>query len=55
MVQTDRKTLEYVVIKETGPAHDKEFVVNVVVEDYNTYGVSATTVARKVFDAYYNR
>ncbi|MEF2690382.1 MAG: ribonuclease III [Bacilli bacterium] len=33
MVQTDRKTLEYVVIKETGPAHDKEFVVNVVVEN----------------------
>lgn len=32
-----------------------DIVVSVVVEDYNTYGVSATTVARKVFDAYYNR
>ncbi len=33
MVQTDRKSLEYRVIKEIGPAHDKEFTVEVVVDD----------------------
>lgn len=26
-VQTDKKSVEYIVIKESGPAHDKEFVV----------------------------
>ena len=31
LVQTDRKSLEYVVTREDGPAHDKEFEVNVVV------------------------
>lgn len=32
MVQTERKSLEYVLIKETGPAHDKRFTVNVLVD-----------------------
>ena len=33
MVQTSKKSLEYVVIRETGPSHDKEFVVNIIVEN----------------------
>jgi peptidoglycan glycosyltransferase len=33
---------------------DPDIAISVVVEDYSTYGVSATTVAKKVFDAYYN-
>lgn len=33
MVQTDRKSLEYVVISETGPAHAKEFEVIVKIDD----------------------
>ena len=37
MVQTEKKSLEYVVVKETGPAHDKTFTVNVVI-DKITYG-----------------
>ena len=32
MVQTDKKSLEYVVTRETGPAHDKTFEVDVVVD-----------------------
>lgn len=33
MVQTERKSLEYVLINETGPAHDKRFTVNVLVDN----------------------
>lgn len=33
MVQTEKKSLEYVLIEETGPAHDKRFKVNVLVDD----------------------
>lgn len=33
MVQTSKKSLEYVVIREEGPSHDKEFEVNVIVEN----------------------
>lgn len=33
LVQTDKLSLEYVLINEWGPAHDKGFEVNVVVED----------------------
>ena len=33
LVQTSKKSLEYVLIRETGPSHDKEFEVNVVVEN----------------------
>ncbi len=32
MVQTDRKTLEYVLVSETGPSHDKTFVFDVVID-----------------------
>ncbi len=32
MVQTDKKSLEYVVTSETGPAHDKTFEVDVLVD-----------------------
>lgn len=32
-IQTDKRSLEYVVIKEEGPAHDKQFTVVVKVDD----------------------
>ncbi|MBO5388042.1 MAG: penicillin-binding protein 2 [Lachnospiraceae bacterium] len=32
-----------------------DLVVCVVVEDYNTYGVSGTWVAKQIFDAYYSK
>ncbi len=32
MVQTDKKSLEYNVISETGPAHDKNFIVEVKID-----------------------
>ena len=32
MVQTDKKSLEYVITSETGPAHDKTFEVDVLVD-----------------------
>ena len=32
MVQTEKKSLEYVLIDETGPSHDKTFKVNVLVD-----------------------
>ena len=38
LVQTDKRSLEYVVINETGPAHLKEFTVEVRIDDI-TYGV----------------
>ena len=33
MVQTEKKSLEYVLVSETGPAHDKTFKVNVLVDN----------------------
>ena len=33
LVQTNKKSLEYVLVRETGPSHDKEFEVNVLVEN----------------------
>lgn len=33
MVQTNKKSLDYIVVKETGPAHNKNFEVNVIVEN----------------------
>lgn len=38
MVQTDRKSLEYIVVNEIGPAHAKEFEVVVKIDDI-IYGV----------------
>ena len=32
MVQMEKKTLEYVVVAEEGPAHDKKFTVDVIVD-----------------------
>lgn len=32
MVQMEKKTLEYVVVSESGPAHDKTFTVDVIVD-----------------------
>lgn len=32
MVQTDRKSVEYKVVKEEGPAHDKTFEVDVIID-----------------------
>ncbi len=33
MVQTEKKSLEYVLVSETGPAHDKTFKINVLVDN----------------------
>lgn len=33
LVQTDKKSLEYVIVNETGPAHEKEFSVVVKIDD----------------------
>ena len=33
LIQTDKKTLEYVLINESGPAHDKTFTVEVKVDN----------------------
>lgn len=33
MVQTDKKSIEYRLVNEEGPAHDKTFEVNVVIDD----------------------
>ena len=32
LVQTDRKSLEYILVKEEGPAHDKTFEVEVRID-----------------------
>lgn len=43
LVQTSKKSLEYVLVSEKGPAHDKEFEVNVIVENIvYGYGVGKT-------------
>ncbi len=33
MVQTDKESLNYVLINEEGPAHDRTFTVNVIIDD----------------------
>ncbi len=38
MVQTDKKSLEYNIISETGPAHDKKFIIEVKIDGI-VYGV----------------
>lgn len=37
LVQTDKKSLEYVVVEESGPAHDKRFTIEVRI-DHMVYG-----------------
>ena len=32
LVQTDKKSVEYVLVRESGPAHNKHYVINVVVD-----------------------
>ena len=31
-VQTEQKSLEYILVNEEGPAHDKRFTVNVIID-----------------------
>lgn len=38
LVQTDKKSLEYVIVKEEGPAHDKTFTIEVRIENI-VYGI----------------
>jgi len=45
LVQTDKKSLEYVIVNETGPAHDKVFSVVVKIDDI-VYG-SGTAHSKK--------
>lgn len=33
MVQTDKRSLEYVIVDETGPAHNKTFTAIVKIDD----------------------
>ncbi len=37
LVQTEKKSLEYVLIEESGPAHDKKFTIQVMIDGIN-YG-----------------
>ena len=37
LVQTDKKSLDYIIVSESGPAHDKTFEVEVIVDGI-TYG-----------------
>ncbi len=59
MVQTDRKSLSYELIRETGPAHDKTFTVNVIIDGivYGTgIGKSKKEAEQKAaYDAYQKR
>ena len=59
MIQTDRKSLSYELVRETGPAHDKTFMVNVVIDGivYGTgIGKSKKEAEQKVaYDAYQKR
>ena len=45
LVQTDKKSLEYVIVNESGPAHEKEFSVVVKIDDI-VYG-SGTAHSKK--------
>ena len=44
-VQTEQKSLEYVLVNETGPAHDKRFTVEVKIDEI-VYG-SGTAPSKK--------
>ena len=45
-VQTEQKSLEYVLVDETGPAHDKRFTVEVKVDGI-IYGVGKSTTKKE--------
>ena len=56
MVQTDKKSLEYNLVKEIGPAHDKTYVVEVIIGGI-VYGVGSGKSKKEAeqhaaFDAY---
>lgn len=59
MIQTDRKSLSYELVRETGPAHDKTFTVNVIIDGivYGTgIGKSKKEAEQKAaYDAYQKR
>lgn len=59
MVQTDKESLTYDLVKEEGPAHDKTFTVNVVIDGiiYGTgVGKSKKEAEQKAaYDAYQKR
>ncbi len=59
LVQTDKKSLNYELINETGPAHDKTFTINVVIDGivYGTgVGKSKKEAEQKAaYDAYQKR
>lgn len=59
LVQTDKKSLEYVLINETGPAHDKRFMIEVRIDNI-VYGVGIGRSKKEAeqkaaFDAYKKR
>ena len=59
LVQTDKKSLEYVLINESGPAHDKRFMVEVRIDNI-VYGVGCGKSKKEAeqnaaFDAYKKR
>ena len=59
LVQTDKKSLEYVLINESGPAHDKRFMVEVRIDNI-VYGVGIGKSKKEAeqnaaFDAYKKR
>jgi len=59
LVQTDKKSLTYELVNETGPAHDKVFTINVVIDGivYGTgVGKSKKEAEQKAaYDAYQKR
>lgn len=56
MVQTDKKSLEYIVVSETGPAHKREFTVEVQIDGMiygrGTGGSKKEAEQRAAKDAY---
>ena len=39
LVQTDKKSVTYEIISETGPAHDRTFVVEAIIDDVANYSI----------------
>lgn len=59
MVQTDKESLVYELVKEEGPAHDKTFTVNVMIDDI-VYGTGIGKSKKEAeqnaaYDAYKKR
>lgn len=59
LVQTDKKSLDYVLINESGPAHDKRFMVEVKIDNI-VYGVGTGRSKKEAeqnaaYDAYKKR